>query len=59
MQALEGKVAVVTGASKGIGKVIAEGLGEAGCTVYLTGRSTSSDSPPRPLTVEATAASHA
>ena len=41
MQELKGKVAVVTGASKGIGKGVAEGLGEAGCTVYLTGRSTS------------------
>ncbi|MBT7722773.1 MAG: SDR family NAD(P)-dependent oxidoreductase [Gammaproteobacteria bacterium] len=57
MQTLKGKVAVVTGASKGIGKGVAEGLGEAGCTVYLTGRSTSSESPPALLTVEATAAS--
>ncbi len=54
---LEGKVAVVTGASKGIGKGVAEGLGEAGCTVYLTGRSTSAEQPPKPLTIEATAAS--
>ena len=52
---LTGKVAVVTGTSKGIGKGVAEGLGEAGCIVYLTGRSTSSDDPPAPLTVEATA----
>jgi dehydrogenase/reductase SDR family protein 1 len=35
---LEGKVAVVTGASKGVGKGVALGLGEAGATVYLTGR---------------------
>jgi dehydrogenase/reductase SDR family protein 1 len=55
--ALSGKVAVVTGASKGIGKGVAEGLGEAGYTVYLTGRSTSSAQPPAPLTIEATAAS--
>lgn len=53
---LKGKVAVVTGASKGIGKGIAEGLGEAGCTVYLTGRSSSAENPPAPLTIEATAA---
>lgn len=37
---LKGKVAVVTGASRGVGKGIALGLGEAGATVYLTGRTT-------------------
>jgi dehydrogenase/reductase SDR family member 1 len=37
--ALDGKVAVVTGASRGAGKGIALGLGEAGATVYITGRS--------------------
>lgn len=36
---LKGKVAVVTGASRGIGKGIAVTLGERGCTVYVTGRS--------------------
>jgi len=35
---LKGKVAVVTGASRGVGKGIALGLGEAGATVYITGR---------------------
>jgi len=57
MTDLKGKVAVVTGASKGIGKGIAEGLGEAGCTVYFTGRSTSQQTPPAPMTIQATAAS--
>lgn len=35
---LEGRVAVVTGASRGIGKGIALELGAAGATVYVTGR---------------------
>lgn len=36
--ALSGRVAVVTGASRGIGKGIALELGAAGATVYVTGR---------------------
>lgn len=39
MRPLEGKTAVVTGASRGAGRGIALVLGEAGATVYLTGRS--------------------
>jgi NAD(P)-dependent dehydrogenase (short-subunit alcohol dehydrogenase family) len=35
---LQGKVAVVTGASRGIGKGAALALGELGATVYVTGR---------------------
>jgi len=39
MSKLRGRVAVVTGASRGVGKGIALALGEAGATVYVTGRS--------------------
>jgi len=38
MKSLAGRVALVTGASRGVGKGIALGLGEARATVYITGR---------------------
>ena len=40
-------MAVVTGASRGVGKGVALGLGEAGATVYVTGRSVESSDDPR------------
>jgi len=46
MKNLVGKVAVVTGASRGIGKGVALGLAEHGATVYVTGRTESDDSLP-------------
>lgn len=57
MRSLEGKIALVTGASRGAGRGIACVLGEAGATVYVTGRSTRSGTTTggRPETVEETA----
>ncbi|CAN7550154.1 SDR family NAD(P)-dependent oxidoreductase [Rossellomorea sp. LjRoot5] len=40
MKSLAGKVALVTGGSRGAGRAIAIELGKAGATVYVTGRST-------------------
>lgn len=35
MESLNGKVAIVTGSSRGIGSVIAQDLAEAGCAVVV------------------------
>ena len=56
MRGLERIIAVVTGASRGVGRGIALSLGEAGATVYLTGRSSGKSSTENlPGTVEETA----
>ncbi len=54
---LTGKVALVTGATRGAGRGTAVALGEAGATVYCTGRSTRArrSEYDRPETVEETA----
>jgi NAD(P)-dependent dehydrogenase (short-subunit alcohol dehydrogenase family) len=55
---LQGKVALVAGATRGAGRGIAVQLGAAGATVYVTGRTTRSSSSEmnRPETIEETAA---
>jgi len=53
--ALAGTVAVVTGASRGIGKGIALALGAEGATVYVTGRTEAVGRNPLPGTVGQTA----
>jgi NAD(P)-dependent dehydrogenase (short-subunit alcohol dehydrogenase family) len=60
-QALQGKIALVAGATRGAGRGIAIALGEAGATVYCSGRSSRKTkrghpaTPGRPETIEETA----
>lgn len=59
METLSEKIAVVAGGSRGAGRGIALALGEAGATVYVTGRTTREGPRPAdgaPGTVEQTAA---
>jgi len=57
MRALDGKVALVAGATRGAGRGTAVALGEAGATVYCSGRSTRErrSEYDRPETIEETA----
>ncbi|KAM3099877.1 SDR family oxidoreductase [Phormidesmis sp. 146-12] len=57
MQPLKDKIAIVAGGTRGAGRGIAVELGAAGATVYVTGRSTSTQRSEydRPETIEETA----
>jgi NAD(P)-dependent dehydrogenase (short-subunit alcohol dehydrogenase family) len=57
MKNLEGKVALVAGATRGAGRGIARALGAAGAVVYCSGRSTRRHpaTPGRPETIDETA----
>ncbi|MAE93094.1 MAG: short-chain dehydrogenase [Deltaproteobacteria bacterium] len=52
---LAGQIAIVTGSSRGVGKGIALELGEAGATVYVTGRTLDDSQSYVPGTIGATA----
>jgi len=56
MTTLTNKIAVVTGATRGIGKGVAVALGAAGATVYVTGRTVTQGAHALPGTVAETVA---
>lgn len=55
MGILDARVALVTGASRGVGKGVALALGEAGATVYVTGRTRRGNAPAIGGTIDDTA----
>src|SRR5258708_35405760 len=52
---MSGQVAIVTGASRGIGRGVAVGLGQAGWTVYVTARTVRDGDSDRPGSITKTA----
>jgi NAD(P)-dependent dehydrogenase (short-subunit alcohol dehydrogenase family) len=56
---LTGRVALVAGATRGLGRGIALALGEAGATVYCTGRSTAANRVARPANEKVSPFDHA
>src|SRR5580693_2264956 len=55
---LKDRVALVAGATRGVGRGIALALGEAGATVYCTGRSTKANRLPRSRSKKASPFDH-
>jgi len=55
---LKSRITLVTGASRGVGRGIAVGLGEAGATVYVTGRTLNAGESHLPLSGSLTETAH-